>query len=463
MAPDEAYYWVWSHALAPGYLDHPPMVALWIRAGTWVAGQGNLGVRLLAPLSAALGSVLLVRAGEDLLPGRNAGLWAALLLNVTLIFAVGSTTMTPDTPLLLFWTATLWALARLHATGRPGWWLAAGIAAGLALDSKYTAVLLAPGILLWLIAAPAMRAWLRRPWPYLCACLAAVIFAPVLMWNAEHGWASFAKQGSRAADFNPARAAQFLGELLGGQLGLATPIIGVILAAAIVVALRRALSQNSAWTLLAALTALPAAVFIEHALGDRVQANWPAIIYPAAAIATAGLSARWRRWFMPGAALGFALTLIVWLQAAAQPVALPMRADPTLLRLGGWDALAAGIESAAQAEHAAYIAFDNYGQAALMARLLPAGDIVLGLDDRWRLFNLPNAGADIDGKPGLLVRSARRDDNPDPTRWSAITPLAGLTRARGGMTAEEFRLYRVMGKPGATAIVDMPRPQETAK
>ena len=46
-SPDEAYYWVWSRALAAGYLDHPPMVALWIRAGTWIAGDTALGIRLL--------------------------------------------------------------------------------------------------------------------------------------------------------------------------------------------------------------------------------------------------------------------------------------------------------------------------------------------------------------------------------------------------------------------------------
>ena len=172
MAPDEAYYWVWSHALAPGYLDHPPMVALWIRAGTLLAGEGNFGVRLLGPFAAALGTVLLVRAGDDLLPGRGAGLRAAVLMNATLLFAVGATTMTPDTPLLLFWTMTLWALARLHATGRGHWWLVAGVAAGLALDSKYTAALLAPAILLWLAAVPAMWVWLRRWQPYAAGLLA---------------------------------------------------------------------------------------------------------------------------------------------------------------------------------------------------------------------------------------------------------------------------------------------------
>ena len=458
MAPDEAYYWVWSKALAPGYLDHPPMVALWIRAGTTLAGDGNLGVRLLAPFAAALGSWWLVRAGEDLLPGRHAGLWAAGLLNATLIFAVGATTMTPDTPLLLFWTMAIWALARLHATGQGRWWLVAGLAGGLALDSKYTAILLAPAILIWLVAAPAMRPWLRRWQPYAAAILAFVVFSPVLLWNAAHGWASFAKQGGRAADWDPARALQFLGELVAGQIGLATPLVALVCAAATLLAVRKAMSGRSEWVLLAALSALPALVFIQHALGDRVQANWPSIVFPAAAIATAGLSGRLRKLFAPAVALGVGLAVIVWVQAIWTPVPLPMLWDPTLLRLGGWQDLAGEIETAAIQQGARFIAVDNYGQAALFARLLPPGRVVLGAEGRWSLFNLPDGATAIDGQPGLLVRSARRDDRPDPSRWAEIAPLAPLTRARHGMTAETFRLYRVVGRPGEATIKVMPRP-----
>src|SRR5579863_5002850 len=85
LVPDEAYYWVWSHALAAGYLDHPPMVALWIRAGTLLAGANAIGVRLLGPFAAALGSVLVYDTAEQLFPGRSAGLTAAALLNGTLL------------------------------------------------------------------------------------------------------------------------------------------------------------------------------------------------------------------------------------------------------------------------------------------------------------------------------------------------------------------------------------------
>jgi 4-amino-4-deoxy-L-arabinose transferase-like glycosyltransferase len=459
MAPDEAYYWVWSHTLAPGYLDHPPMVALWIRAGTAIAGDGNLGVRMLGPFAAALGSVLLVRAGDDLLPGRHAGLWAAGLMNATLLFAVGATTMTPDTPLLLFWTMTLWALARLQATGRGAWWLVAGAAAGLALDSKYTAVLLAPSILLWLLLVPQMRPWLRRWQPYVAAVLAIALFSPVLWWNAEHGWISFAKQGGRADDWHPARALQFIGELIGGQVGLATPLVAVVCGAGMVLALRQAWRGTAGWTLLACLTSVPSLVFLQHALGDRVQANWPAILYPAAAIAAAGLAGRWRRLLVPAMALGFGLTAIVWVQAIAAPIALPMMMDPTLLRLGGWQSLADSIDEVGLAQGARFIAVDNYGIAALLARLLPKGRVVLGIDPRWALFSLPDADPVIDGRPGILIRSARRDDHPDPADWSEITPLAPLTRARGGMTAEQFRLYRVIGRPGPATVVILPRPE----
>ncbi len=461
LAPDEAYYWVWSRALAPGYLDHPPMVALWIRLGTTLAGDTPFGVRLLAPLSAAVGSLLLVQAAKDLLPGPGAvrrGLVAAALMNATLLFGVGAVTMTPDTPLLFFWTLCLAALARLVATGQPRWWLAAGLAAGLALDSKYTAALLAPALLIWVVAIPGLRAQLRHPYPWAAAIIAAALFAPVLAWNAAHQWASLAKQGGRAGDWQPARAAQFIGEIVAGQIGLATPLVAILAAVGIVVAIRRAIHRDPAWSLLAALTAIPAVVFLQHALGDRVQANWPAIIYPAAAIAAAALPSRWSRLFTPAIASGLAITFLVWLQAIAAPFPLPRRLDPTLMRLGGWPAFAGDIAAEAWRDKSAFVAADNYGDAAILARLLPPDLPVLGAEARWSTFALPAAA--IAGTHGLLVRSARRADPPDSIDWSDIVPAPDIVRGRGGTVAEIFHVYRVTGRPTPTAtIVTLPRPE----
>ena len=451
LAPDEAYYWVWSRALAPGYLDHPPMVALWIWLGTAIAGDGALGVRLLGPLSGLAGAWLLVRAGGDLLGSRAQGLIAALLLNATLLLGIGAVTITPDTPLLFFWTLALFALGRVLRTGAPIWWALVGVAVGLALDSKYTAVLLPLAIFLWLVWVPDLRHWLRRPAPWIAAVIALAFFAPVLLWNAQHAWASFTKQGGRAGDWQPARAAQYLGELIGGQIGLATPILAILFTIGIGSAARQGWRQHPTASLLALLTLLPGLVFLEHALGDRVQANWPAIIYPAAALAAAAYAPRWYR---SALGLGFGLTAIVYLQATATPIALPMRLDPTLLRLGGWSSLSANLEVSRQNANAAFIVSDNYGHAALLARLLPAP--VLGLDDRWSLFALPDAHPVITGQTGILIRSARRDDAPDPRTWASITPIGSIDRARNGMVAESFRLYRVVGRDSAAPIVIMP-------
>ncbi len=462
LSPDEAYYWIWSRALAPGFFDHPPMVALWIRAGTALAGDTRIGVRLLAPLAAALGSALLWRAAEDILPGRRAGVPAAALLNATLLLGVGAVTMTPDTPLLLFWCAALAAMGRLLRTGHGAWWLATGLAAGCAGESKYTALLLGAGLALWLLAVPDARRWLRTPWPWAGGALAAAVFAPDLLWNAAHGWASFGKQGGRTADWHPAQALRFESELVAGQLALATPLV---LAACVAGTWRAA----RAWpapgpALLAALTLPGAAVFLEHAAGDRVQANWPAILYPAAAIAAGGLVRRWR----PAVALGLALAVPVYLQAAVAPLPLPRALDPTLARLGGWPGLArqaAGYATANATSDATLpdtsappLAADEYGLAAELA-WQGAAPTVLGVEPRWAAFDLPRIA--LGGRPVLLLRSERRGDAPDPAAWADARQLATLTRERAGRTAERYRLFRAVGRPGLTGAV-LPRPAGAA-
>lgn len=452
LSPDEAYYWLWSRALAPGYLDHPPMVALWIRLGTLVAGEGSLGVRLLAPLAALVGSVLIWDAAERLLPGQRAGVPAAALMNATLLLGVGAVTMTPDTPLLFFWTAALWAVARARQAGKGVWWLAAGAFGGCALASKYTAALLGAGLLLWLIATAEGRGWLRRWQPWAGAALALVIFAPVVTWNAAHGWVSFAKQGGRTGDWRPAYAARYLSELLGGQVALATPLVFALCAWGVWAALRNS-RRNGAAALLACLSVLPAAVFVQHALGDRVQGNWPAIIYPAACIAAAGLGSRlWR----PAVALGFAMAAVVYVQAAVAPFTLPRRLDPTLIQLAGWPALARSVEATRQRMGAAFVTAEPYGAVAELARALPPAVPVLAAGPRWSLLRLPSAPTD---GIGLLVQTARRHEPPDPALWTDVEPVGTLDRARGGETAESYHLYRVRSRPGTLPLV-LPHPED---
>ncbi len=442
LTPDEAYYWTWSRALAPGYVDHPPMVALWIKAGTLLLGETPLGVRLLGPLAVALGTWLLADCAERLFSGRRAGLTAGLLWNATLIVGAGSMVMTPDAPLLLFWCGTLWAMVRLVAGGSGWWWLVAGACAGAASASKYTAAFLWIGIWLWVLAVPSVRVWLRRPAPWIGAGLGAAIFLPVLLWNADHGWASFLKQGGRVAEWQPARAMGFLGELIGGQIGLATP--GVFVLCVVGLAAAGKARREAHCGLLLALTMPAVLVFLQHALGDRVQGNWPAIIYPAAIVAAAGLARQ--RWVPPAVALGFAMTAIVLLHATTGFLPLPPKSDPAARQLAGWDKVALSAETLRLREHAAYIVAEEYALIAELAWNAPAGAPVVGIEARLTPMDLP--AFDMAGRTGILVRAEHRGEEIDPATWSSALPLGFIERGN----QERSRVWLVTGRTVGKAL-----------
>jgi len=440
LSPDETYYWLWSVNLQPGYFDHPPMVALWIRAGTSLLGPTPLGVRFLGPLAAAVGSVLLWRAGEDLFPKRHAGLLAAALLNATLMLGVGAIIMTPDTPLLFFWTAVITGAGRWVATRDNRWWLAIGAAAGCALLSKYTAVLLIIGVFSWLLFRRDGRAALKTPWPWAALLLAACIFAPNIYWNAAHDWVSYLKQGGRVTSFDVSRSAEFLGELLVGQFALATPLV----AGMACVGFWRLLQSNAAGpALMFWLILLPAVVFVEHVVSGRVQANWPAVIYPACCLAAATLPGKMAlRWAKPAIGLGFAMTLLAYAQALAAPFPIPAGWDPAALQLSGWPQLAAEAAAAGPG----FVTADDYATDAELAYYAPAGVAVAGIGARWHYLGM-NSSPQLAGATGIML--TRHTDT------YCADPVAHVTRNRGAEMISSYRLCRITAPKGAILL---PRP-----
>src|SRR6202047_757181 len=350
---DEAYYWMWSKHLAFGYYDHPPGVALLIRLGTMIAGDTEWGVRLVSILLALPMSFALYRTAAILFGGQRVAATATILLNVTLMAAVGTLIVTPDSPLLAASSFVLFFLAKVQETERGAWWLAVGAAVGVALLSKYTALLFGPAILIWLVSVPGLRRWLISPWPYLGAVGAFAIFSPVILWNADHEWVSFIKQigRSRIGEFKPS----FIGELIPTQIAFATPLVFVLGVMGLYALLRRDGGAAAARTLINAMIWTIALYFIWDSLHARVEPNWFAPVYPAFAIAAAVAAhlARWdlrsqrtvdfcRRWAAPSGVLMFALLIV----QANTGVLSGYRRDATVRRVGvGWRELAGEIEA----------------------------------------------------------------------------------------------------------------------
>ena len=228
---DEAYYTSWSRALSFGYLDHPPMVALLIRASTALFGDSELGVRALSLLCIGAMPALVAFIAWRLFDSAEKAALAALLWIAMPLVAIGAAFVTPDAPLVLFWTLGLAALVELWRTGETRWLIALGIALGLALQSKFTAAFFAAGVGLALVATPSLRRWLRSPALLAGLAVALLIFMPFVAWNAAHGWATFAKQLGRAdpGGFAP----YYLAEFLVSQIGLINPLVAAALVPAI--------------------------------------------------------------------------------------------------------------------------------------------------------------------------------------------------------------------------------------
>ena len=87
---DEAYYWVYSKFLAWGYFDHPPMIAILIKAG-YAIFQNELGVRILT-IFLSTASLLII---ESLIAKKNHFLFYAICGSLALA-QVGGMLAVPD-------------------------------------------------------------------------------------------------------------------------------------------------------------------------------------------------------------------------------------------------------------------------------------------------------------------------------------------------------------------------------
>jgi 4-amino-4-deoxy-L-arabinose transferase-like glycosyltransferase len=216
---DEAYYFLFTAHPDWSYFDQPPMVAVVEAAGLVVSGGAATPLALrLGFIALSAGSTALLARLTARVHGPRAGLLAAFLLNATGYYGLAAGTFAlPDGPLLFFWLLTLDRLVvAVRAPGRIGPWVGVGLAWGGALLSKYHAVFLPAGFLLYLVMERQSRAVLRTPGPYLALALGGLLFAPVIAWNAAHGWASFAFQAARAIG-PPALRVDSLAAALGGQ------------------------------------------------------------------------------------------------------------------------------------------------------------------------------------------------------------------------------------------------------
>ena len=185
---DEAYYWMWSHNLQSGYYDHAPMIAYMIALTNFIS-QSEWGVRLVNVFSMSVTALYIFKLATKITDEKTA--LNAVLIFVSVILAhAGYIITTPDSPLLLFWTLALYyAYIALFEQENTKSFFLLGLFLGLAMMSKYSAILLAVSLLIFVLIK--RRDLFAKFYTYITIVTAFMVVSPMLYWNYQNEWISF--------------------------------------------------------------------------------------------------------------------------------------------------------------------------------------------------------------------------------------------------------------------------------
>ena len=455
---DESYTTAISRTLSLSYFDHPPLHQWIVHFAAGALGEG-FGARLPFILMFA-GTGWIYYWMTARLFGSRAALVALFALNAApFFFASAGTWIVPDGPLLFGLAAAAWVLAAL-CFGDPenrasvwGLWLVAGVALGLAGLSKYSAILSVLGLLVFLALAPRQRRWLADPAPYAAAAVALAMIAPVFVWNARHGWASFGFQAARGT-LEGLKPGQVLTMALG-EIAYLSPWLFAPLAMGLVAALRKVGDERHLFLLCLALP--PILVFTLTPLwGARGLPHWtmPGWFFAFALIGAWVEDRRapdrtLRRWAFASAALLAAAAAVASVQAGAGwPLRLiPLRpgsADPTLEAFD-WGALR---DAPALHRKPAFVLAAKWSDAGKIALALGPQIPVFVISDDPRGWAFVAGGTGLAGRDGLLIARASDLSVAEAEAAPLVRSLAEaepFALTRNGAPAIELMIVAVHG------------------
>lgn len=182
---DELYFIICGFHPAFGYVDQPPLVPL-LAAGSQLFGHSLFALRMLAAIFAAAGAyvtcLFVIELGGDAFAQIVAGI-AYLFAGVLMSFG---TKVGPDMVGLWLWPLIALYALRIARGGDSRWWIAAGIAAGVAFQSKYSVAFFLAALAGGLLLTPQRRVFGTK-WFVTGAALAAAIAVPNVVWQFHFG------------------------------------------------------------------------------------------------------------------------------------------------------------------------------------------------------------------------------------------------------------------------------------
>jgi len=188
---DELYFLAAGRHPAFGYVDQPALTPLIARISAAVTGNSLVGLRLVPALGLAALVVVTAAISRLLGAGRAGQVLAGLCAACCGEYIAAMHELTTTMPDFVLWAVVLLLVTRLLATQDPRWWVAIGIAAGIAGAAKWNIAFLAASLAVGFLTSDARRL-LRSRYLIIGCGLAAIFTVPDLAWQAAHGWPNLA-------------------------------------------------------------------------------------------------------------------------------------------------------------------------------------------------------------------------------------------------------------------------------
>ena len=199
LMPQDAYYYLYGQNLSLSYFDHPGMIGYLLRFFTELFGTSVFVVKFTDFFITSITLLSFYKLASYFLSAHKLAR-ALVLISSTIFISILSFNSTPDVPLLLFWTLSLICLYKAIFENKKWFFILGGIAMGLAFNSKYTALLLQIGLLLFLLFSKKHRKLLISPWLWGAILVSIAVTFPVWYWNYQHDFASFTFQSSKRTE-----------------------------------------------------------------------------------------------------------------------------------------------------------------------------------------------------------------------------------------------------------------------
>jgi dolichyl-phosphate-mannose-protein mannosyltransferase len=184
---DELYYAACGQHLAWGYVDHPPLAPLLARLSRAVLGDSLYALRFLPALASAAKVLLAGWIARELGGRRFAQFFASFCALIAPIYLTFDSFFSMNSFEPLFWTGSAAVVLRILNGGRERLWLLFGAIAGFGILNKHSMLFFGSGLTVGLLLTPTRRHF-TRPWIWLGASTALLIFLPNFLWEIRNGW-----------------------------------------------------------------------------------------------------------------------------------------------------------------------------------------------------------------------------------------------------------------------------------